>query len=89
MHPSKSNNAFTVRKLPARYARIVMPLILSCFMTFIVSFISTLIGVGWTDDVLSLWMGSWAVSWLIAFPAVLIMLPLARRLTSRIVQSAS
>lgn len=79
--------AGAIRKLPPRYAAFVMPFILSCFMTCIVSLISTLRSLGWAEDLLSIWMGSWAISWLIAFPALLLILPVARRLTSWFVRS--
>ncbi|MEH6648852.1 MAG: DUF2798 domain-containing protein [Motiliproteus sp.] len=87
MNSSKTNDAVTVRKLPTRYAAIVMPFILSCFMTCIVSLISTLRSIGWAESVLNIWMSSWAISWLIAFPALLLMLPVARKLTSLVVRT--
>lgn len=86
MNPSKS--AYAVRKLPARYASVVMPFFLSVLMTCIVSFISTLRGVGWSAGVIHVWLGSWAVSWLIGFPVLLLVLPLVRKLTSLVVATA-
>ncbi|KQO26127.1 hypothetical protein ASF16_20260 [Acidovorax sp. Leaf78] len=74
-----------MRKLPARSATWVMPLLLSLLMTFIVSLISTLRVAGFTLDVLRLWMSSWALSWLVAFPTLLLVLPLVRRATAAIV----
>lgn len=82
MSHSAPNNHFGLRKLPPRYASVVMPLILSCFMTCIVSLISTLKSLGWTAEVVEVWPAAWAISWLIAFPALLLVLPLARKLTS-------
>lgn len=43
---SQETSTLRRRKLPARYATIVSPLVLSLLMTFIVSLISTLKGVG-------------------------------------------
>jgi hypothetical protein len=80
-----SNSFFGFRKLPARYGSVVMPFLLSVLMTCIISFISTLRGVGWSAGVIHLWLGSWAVSWLIGFPVLLLVLPLVRRLTSLLV----
>lgn len=78
------------RKLPARYASVVLPLILSCFMTCIVSLISTLRSLGWSsNELLMVWLSSWALSWIVAFPALLVVLPLARKLTARIVDTSS
>ena len=83
------NNAPTssgFRKLPARYAAIVLPFFLSCIMTCLISAISTLRGVGFAPGVLQLWLGSWGVSWLIAFPALMAVLPVVRRLTGKLVE---
>jgi hypothetical protein len=74
------------RKLPARYAAVVLPLFLSCIMTFLISGISTLRGVGLAPGVLQLWLGSWGISWLFAFPVLLAVLPLVRRLTAAVVE---
>jgi hypothetical protein len=63
------------KKLPARCAAWVMPLLLSVFMTFIVSMISTLRGVGLSPDMPKIWMSAWALSWVFAFPTLLFMLP--------------
>ena len=65
-----------------------MPLLLSLFMTCIVSFISTLKGVGLAPGFLRIWLGAWAVSWVIAFPISLLVLPLVRKATTLIVETA-
>jgi len=70
------------RKLAARYYGIVMPLILSLLMTCVVSFISTWRSVGFVAGFAKLWLGAWALSWLVAFPLLLVVLPLARAATS-------
>lgn len=72
--------------LHARYATVVMPLFLSVIMTCIISLVSTLRGVGWTDGFVHLWLGSWALSWVIAFPTLLLVLPLVRKATFKLVQ---
>lgn len=62
-----------------------MPLILSFMMTFIVSFISTWRGIGLAPPFFGVWMSAWALSWAIAFPTLLAVLPLVRRATAWIV----
>jgi Protein of unknown function (DUF2798). len=49
-----------------------MPLLLSILMTCVVSMISTLRTVGLAPDVGAPWLGAWALSWLIAFPTLLL-----------------
>ena len=75
----------TRRKLPARFAPIVMPFLLSLLMTCLVSFIATVRSTGFTAEGLRLWPGSWALSWLVAFPITLVVLPLVRRMTAALV----
>ena len=79
---------FRLRKLPARYAGLVMPLFLSIFMTCIVSLISTLHGVGLTAGLFYIWMGAWGLSWVIAFPTLLLVLPLVKAATGFVVEKA-
>ena len=59
---------------------------LTKIMTCLVSGISTLRGVGVTPGMFQLWMGSWGVSWLIAFPTMMAVLPVVRRLTGKFVE---
>jgi hypothetical protein len=63
-------------------------LLLSLFMTCIVSLISTLKGVGIAPGVLRTWLGAWAISWVIAFPTLLLLLPLVKKATAFVVEAA-
>ncbi|AWC23077.1 hypothetical protein CO731_02545 [Aminobacter sp. MSH1] len=74
-------------KLPARYAAFAMPLVLSVVMTFVVSAISTLKSLGPTPAFLATWPSAWALSWLVAFPTLLLVLPLVRRIVALVVES--
>jgi Protein of unknown function (DUF2798) len=76
-----------MKKLPSRYGALVMPLLLSVLMTFIVSFISTVRGIGWVDGLTATWMSAWGLSWLVAFPTLLVVLPLVRKVTASIVEA--
>ncbi len=75
------------RKLPARCAQWLMPLLLSVLMTCVVSMISTLRSAGLHPHLGWLWLSAWGLSWLIAFPTLLVTLPLVRRLTAWMVES--
>lgn len=89
MNSSKSSSHIFlgVPKLPARYANLVMPLLLSVLMTFIVSMVSTLRSIGVAPNLLQVWLGAWAISWLIAFPTLLLVLPIVRKATSAVVRA--
>jgi Protein of unknown function (DUF2798) len=73
-------------KLPARYAAIVMPLVLSVLMTLVVSAISTFRSLGPTPAFLATWPSAWAISWLVAFPTLLAVLPLVRKIVALAVE---
>lgn len=69
------------KKLPARYASFVMPFVLSIMMTFVVSLIATVKNLGFTHpDLAPNWMSAWGISWLVAFPVLLLILPLVRKI---------
>jgi Protein of unknown function (DUF2798) len=72
--------------IPARYAQVLFGFILSGLMSLIVSGLSTLRALGWVDGFASLWLGNWLVSWAIAFPTVLVVAPLTRRIVARLVR---
>ena len=74
-------------KLPAHWGRFVMPFFLSVVMTCVISGVSSLRAVGFTADCLPLWLGSWSLSWVFAYPTLLLVLPLARRATAAFVRS--
>jgi hypothetical protein len=67
-----------LRKLPARHEGWVMPLFLSAFMTCVVSLISTVFSIGVSDDLVQVWLSAWGLSWIVVFPLLLIVLPLAK-----------
>lgn len=86
MQNSKSLSSF--KKLPNRYTSIVLPFLLSIIMTFVVSMVSTLRSLGLEEFSLYVWMSAWVISWLIAFPTLLLVLPVVRKITAILVQPA-
>ncbi len=88
MKPPSTDTFLGLPKLPARYAALVMPLLLSIFMSGVISLISTLRGIGMAPHLLEVWLGAWGMSWLVGFPTLLLALPMVRKLTGLIVKSA-
>lgn len=73
--------------IPQRFAPVVFGLILSGMMSFIVSGIATIRATGLIDGLPALWAGAWIVSWAVAFPTVLVVAPVTRRLVARLVRA--
>ena len=75
----------SIPKLPAKYAVWIMPLLLSGIMSAIISMINLWKNLGWIDGFFSKWFLVWLFSWAIAYPTVLIFLPIVRRITGLLV----
>ncbi|WP_088140369.1 DUF2798 domain-containing protein [Achromobacter xylosoxidans] len=71
-----------LKKLPQRYAPFLMPLVLSVFMSAIVSAVATAASVGVGPDFVVSWPSAWGASWIVAFPSLLLLLPVVRRIVA-------
>jgi hypothetical protein len=71
--------------MPARFSPILFGFILSGLMSCIVSGIATFRALSDEQAFVDAWMASWMFSWAAAFPTVLIVAPLARRIVARLV----
>lgn len=73
--------------MPARLAPAMFGFILSGFMSFAVSCIATLRNAGLVDGFFGLWVSAWLPSWAFAFPVVLVVAPITRRLVGLMVEA--
>lgn len=78
-------NRRLIGKLPAKYAAWILPLILSFFMSGTLSLVNLWMRTGFISGFTMIWLETWMFSWLIAYPLVLVLLPVVRRLTGLIV----
>jgi hypothetical protein len=67
-----------------KLAPLLFGLILSGLMSLLVSGVATLRALGPLPGFLGHWLGAWWPAWLIAFPAVLALAPLTRRIVQRL-----
>jgi hypothetical protein len=75
-----------MKKLPSKWNMVAVPFVLSIFMSAIISFVSTFRAVGFIDGLFGKRLGAWGLSWLVAFPALLMVLPIVRRIVARFVE---
>jgi hypothetical protein len=73
-------------RLPQRFAPIVFGLLLSGFMSLVVSGIATVRAIGFAPDIVFKWMTAWVGAWAVAFPAVLVVAPVVRRIVARVTE---
>lgn len=70
--------------LPARLAPVLFGFLVSGLMSLIITGVATLRSVGPAEGSFGIWMSSWLFSWMVAFPIILFVAPLARRLVGRL-----
>nr|WP_089900696.1 DUF2798 domain-containing protein [Loktanella fryxellensis] len=70
--------------IPHRFAHAAFGLCLSMMMSAIISGVATLSAVGLSAALPGIWVLAWLKSWVVAFPAVLVVAPLARRMAGRL-----
>ena len=70
-----------------RLAPIAFGFVLSALMSLVVSGISTVRTAGMIEGFGNLWIGAWLPSLLIAFPIVLVVAPVARRVVGSLVRA--
>ena len=70
--------------IPARFAPLTFSFFLSGMMSFIITGVATFRAIGPSPDIFHLWITAWPISWMIAFPAVTIVAPVARRLSAMV-----
>jgi hypothetical protein len=74
--------------IPKKYAPILFGLMLSGLMSLLVSGISTVRAIGLPPGFVVTWLGAWLTAWAVAFPSVLVVAPITRRLVDRLTQDA-
>lgn len=75
-----------IPKLPPKYALIVMPFFMSGLMSGIICMVNLVRAMGWTTQVLRAWPGTWLLAWAVAFPTVLLVIPLVKCITTKLVR---
>jgi len=72
--------------IPRKYEHVLFGLVLSGLMSFLVSGISTLRAMGPVTGFFHIWISAWLMAWMFAFPTVLVVAPIARRIVSKLVR---
>ena len=75
------------KKLPVRLFQPLFGLFMAFFMSFLMSGAITELNIGFPPDFLARWMHSWGMAFVLAYPAILIVAPVVRRLALRFAES--
>ena len=60
-----------------------MALLMSCIMSLVIS----IFNVGFVDEIISIWLKAWSFAFTAAFPTVLLISPVVKKLVNLIVDS--
>jgi hypothetical protein len=71
--------------IPKRLEPVAFAFLLSGIQTFVITGISTALAVGFSSELPALWVKAYFSSWIIAFPGVLVVAPLVKRILHRAV----
>lgn len=78
---------FRLTKLPAKTRFVVTPMILSFLMSGVVASIATIRALGLAPDLASSILKAWAMSYVVAFPSALVVMPIVRWIVDRLVEA--
>lgn len=73
-----------MRRLAPHHGPRLLAFFTSLIMSFIMSLVITWLNLGPVSDFFIRWMHAWGSSFVIAFPTILLVLPLARGIVSRL-----
>lgn len=70
--------------IPARHAPLLFAFLLSGMMSCIVSGVAILRANGLNRELPAEWLAGWLPAWCVAFPCVMVLAPMTRRMVARL-----
>jgi hypothetical protein len=71
-------------KIDKRFAPLVNALLMAIVLPFFMTFVVSLVNIGFTDRLVVAWMKTWAIASVAAFPLILILAPLIKKVVGTI-----
>ena len=72
--------------IPKKYEMVLFAFLMSLFMAGFMSFIVTLINMGFVDGLLGFWLEAYWKAFLVAFPTIMVVVPKVRKLTGMLIE---
>lgn len=69
-----------------QYSSYVFSFFMALLMSGIMSFVISVFNLGLPANILTLWLKAWAMAFLIALPAIIMVTPLVRKLVSLVIE---
>jgi len=62
---------------------LIFSLVMSTFMILIMSFVVTIVNIGWGDQTISKWLNSFFYAWIVGFPLMYLFAPMFRKIITK------
>ena len=62
---------------------LIFSLVMSTFMILIMSFVVTMVNVGWGDQTIPKWLNSFFYAWIVGFPLMYFFAPFFRKIITK------
>lgn len=69
---------------PQKKFHLVFSLVMGAMMISIMTFVITMVNVGWSAQFLGLWLKAFAIAYVVGVPVIFFLAPVARKLTGRL-----
>ena len=69
---------------PQKKFHLVFSMVMGALMIFVMTFVITLVNVGWSAQLLVTWMKAFAIAYVVGVPVIFFLAPVARKLTGKL-----
>ena len=69
---------------PQKKFHFVFSLVMGATMVFLMTFVITLINVGWVENFFQMWIKAFSIAYVIVVPVIFFLAPMARKITGRL-----
>lgn len=69
---------------PQKKFHLVFSIIMGAMMVFLMTFVITLVNLGWVEHFVAAWMRSFLIAYVVAVPVIYFLAPVARKLTGQV-----
>ncbi len=74
--------------IPQKYTQYVFSFFMALLMSCLMSLVISIYNIGLVDDIVSIWLKAWVFAFFVAFPTVIIVSPLVKKLVGLVVDSS-
>jgi len=65
-----------------RFQHLVFAFFMSLLMSCLMSLVISIFNIGLVDDILTIWVKAWSFAFIVAFPAIILVSPMVKRLVA-------